>query len=323
MSRDERAATDAAMRSRHVVVDGLRLHYLEGGGGGRAVVFLHGGGLSAHTWDHVGRALRPHHRCFALDLRGHGDSEWSPTLDYGVDAHARDLAGFVEHLGLDGFFLVGHSLGGFAAVRYASHQPTGHLAGLVVVDASPFVGEDARRTLARVRTFIEGARDFGSLDDAVDHARTFDPHRSRERLRASLGHALRRMPDGRWAWKRDQRHLDDGYFADVIRAARALVPAVGEIRCPLLVVRGEHGGLTADDAVRFAALARDGRVVTVAGAGHNVQSDEPAALAAALGGFFTAASGAGTDPGSRPRQPGSGIGHRRSTDRPSSTPAAS
>lgn len=103
------------------------------------------------------------------------------------------------------------------------------------------------------------------------------------------------------------------------------MPAVGDVRCPLLVIRGEHGGLTADDAVRFAALARDGRVVTVAGAGHNVQSDEPAALAAALGDFFTDASGTGTgpDPGSRPRQPGSGIGHRRSTDRPSSTPAAS
>ena len=54
-------------------------------------MFLHGGGLSAHTWDIVCLALREEYRCYALDLRGHGDSEWSPALDYSLGAHLRDL----------------------------------------------------------------------------------------------------------------------------------------------------------------------------------------------------------------------------------------
>ena len=74
----------------HVVLGGMRLHYLDWGspGGGRGtprglpVVFLHGGGLNAHTWDIICLAVREEHHCYALDLRGHGDSEWSPALDY-------------------------------------------------------------------------------------------------------------------------------------------------------------------------------------------------------------------------------------------------
>src|SRR4051794_31152425 len=73
-----------------VVVGGLRLHYLDWGSARRPpLLFLHGGCLTAHTWDLVCLALRKQFHCLALDLRGHGDSEWSPTVDYGPDAHSR------------------------------------------------------------------------------------------------------------------------------------------------------------------------------------------------------------------------------------------
>src|SRR5262245_32909646 len=78
--------------SHHLVVGGLRLHYLDWGTAGRPpIVFLHGGALTAHTWDVVCLALRSEYRCLALDQRGHGDSEWSPVMDYGADAHRDDL----------------------------------------------------------------------------------------------------------------------------------------------------------------------------------------------------------------------------------------
>ena len=66
-------------------------------------MFLHGGGLSAHTWDIVCLALREEYRCYALDLRGHGDSEWSPALDYSLGAHLRDLEAFADHLDIARF----------------------------------------------------------------------------------------------------------------------------------------------------------------------------------------------------------------------------
>ena len=90
------------------------------------MVFLHGGGLNAHTWDIVCLALREEHHCCALDLRGHGDSEWSPALDYSLGAHLRDLEAFADHLGAARFFLVGQSLGGIIGMGYASrgrHDP--------------------------------------------------------------------------------------------------------------------------------------------------------------------------------------------------------
>src|SRR5262245_49859397 len=58
----------------------MRFHYLDWGTRGRPpMVFLHGGGLNVHTWDLVCAALKPERHCIALDQRGHGDSEWSPS----------------------------------------------------------------------------------------------------------------------------------------------------------------------------------------------------------------------------------------------------
>jgi len=71
---------------------GLRLHYLDWGRRDRpALLFLHGGALTAHTWDLVCLALRADFHCLAVDLRGHGDSEWSPNLDYGRDRRVSDF----------------------------------------------------------------------------------------------------------------------------------------------------------------------------------------------------------------------------------------
>src|SRR5690348_10982585 len=64
--------------------DGLRLSYLDWGGSGDPIVFLHGGALTAHTWDLVCIGLRGTYRCISLDLRGHGDSDWSD--DYRIDS---------------------------------------------------------------------------------------------------------------------------------------------------------------------------------------------------------------------------------------------
>jgi esterase len=104
-----------------VVVGGLRLHYLDWGSARKPpLLFLHGGCLTSHTWDLVCLALRKEFRCLALDLRGHGDSEWSPTVDYGPDAHVRDIRGLIEQLDLDRPVLIGQSLGGLNAMSYAA-----------------------------------------------------------------------------------------------------------------------------------------------------------------------------------------------------------
>jgi pimeloyl-ACP methyl ester carboxylesterase len=270
------------LREHHVVLNGIRLHYLEWGLGGDAVVLLHGGGLNAYTWDKVAGALGDNFHCYAPDLRGHGDSEWSPTMEYGIGPHAADLARFVDHLGLTRCFLVGHSLGGLTAVRYAARHSR-RIAGLVVVDVSPFVNQNAE--VNRIRRFVLGRTEFPSLDDAVAYTRHYRPQRKTAGLRRSLARSLRLRPDGRWTWKHDLRHIDDHYFSTVIEDAHALLDEVDEIRCPVLVIRGSEG-CPVDDASRFAALLHDGRLVTIGDAGHNVHRDKPHEFVNALRSFL-------------------------------------
>ena len=88
-------ATDPVRRE-CIAPDGVRLNYLDWGGSGDPIVFLHGGALTAHSWDLVCIGLRDSYRCIALDLRGHGDSGWSD--DYRIDTAAADVAALVATL---------------------------------------------------------------------------------------------------------------------------------------------------------------------------------------------------------------------------------
>ncbi|PYN95307.1 MAG: hypothetical protein DMD91_25285 [Candidatus Rokuibacteriota bacterium] len=253
----------------HVILRGMRFHYLDWGTRGRPpMLFLHGGGLNAHTWDLVCAALRTERHCLALDQRGHGDSEWSPEMDYGIESHAADLDAFVDHLGLDRFVLVGMSLGGVNALAWASTHGR-RLAGLVIVDVGPEVRQAGVRKIA---AFTSEATPLDSVEDYVAR---------------SLLHNLRRMPDGKWMWKYDQRHRGRFDQAAYERRRQLLWSAVARVNCPTLVVRGAESDVFHDeDAERLATTLPDGRWAKVAGAGHTVQGDNPAGLLVVLRKFL-------------------------------------
>ena len=267
-----------------VLVDGLRLHYLDWGSRSRpALLFLHGGCLTAHTWDLVCLALRREFHCVALDQRGHGDSEWSPNLSYGTEAHVRDIRGVIEQLQLTRPVLIGHSLGGLNAMTYAAHA-AGRLAGVVMVDVGPAVRSSAVR---RIADFVMGEPAHGTVEDFVQRARAFNPRRDPRLLRYSLLHNLRRLPDGTWTWKYDRRGLSPEGFASVKRSLAELREGARAVTCPVLVVRGADSDAFSDaDAARFAAALPDGRWVRVEHAGHTVQGDNPRDLVLALAGFL-------------------------------------
>src|SRR5215468_5277424 len=123
--------------SHDLMLGELRLHYVDWGTAGRRpMLLLHGGALTARTWDVVCLGLRNEYHCVAPDQRGHGDSDWSPTLDYMPPAHVRDLEALVERLGFDQFVLVGQSMGALNAFAYAARH-SARLAALVIIDAGP------------------------------------------------------------------------------------------------------------------------------------------------------------------------------------------
>src|SRR3974377_986814 len=107
-----------------VAVNGLGFRYLDWGTKGlRPILFLHGGALTAHTWDLCCLALRNDYHCLALDQRGHGDSDWAPDANYSFAAERSDVKGFAEWIGLDNFVLVGMSMGAINGLAYAIAYP--------------------------------------------------------------------------------------------------------------------------------------------------------------------------------------------------------
>ena len=267
----------------HVVLRAMRFHYLDWGTAGEPpVVFLHGGGQTARTWDLVCLALRSQFHCVALDQRGHGDSEWSYALEYGPDAHAEDVAAFVDHLGFQRFVLVGMSMGCLNGLYYAIGHPE-RLAAFVAVDAGPSVRIEGG---LRIIDFRRESAELDSLDEYVEHAMRFNPRRDPRLLRRSLLHNLRRLPNGKWTWKTDARPWLD--LDDLSRRMANLWSALPYIRCPTLVVRGAESDVFLDeDAERFARALPDGRWVRVDGAGHTIQGDNPRGLVDELRRFLS------------------------------------
>jgi pimeloyl-ACP methyl ester carboxylesterase len=269
---------------RRLTANGLEFHYLDWGTPGLTpVLFLHGGGLNAHTWDLTCLALRQSYHCLALDQRGHGDTDWSPTADYSLEAHRGDVEAVVEQLGLNHFLLVGMSMGGAASLAYAGRHAD-RLAGLVLVDIGPD-GRDAGRH--RIASFVSGPREMDSVDDFVQRALEFNPRRRPELLRRSLLHNLRQTPEGKWTWKYDYRRYEamSPEYREQRRAA--LWSAVPNVTCPTLVVRGAQSDVFHDeDAEKLVAALPDARWVRIEGAGHTVQGDQPKRLVEALRPFF-------------------------------------
>jgi pimeloyl-ACP methyl ester carboxylesterase len=267
-----------------VVLRRMRFHYLDWGTRGRPpVLFLHGGGLNAHTWDLVCLGLRRDRHCLALDQRGHGDSEWSPEMDYATESHVGDLEAFVDRLGLERFVLVGMSLGGANGLAWAGRH-SARLAGLVLVDVGP---ETRAAGVQKIAAFTSEQKPFDSLEEVIDRALAFNPRRDRELLRLSLRHNLRQTPRGQWMWKYDQRHRGR-VDRDAQERRRALLwDAVAKVECATLVVRGAQSDVFHDeDAERLAGALARGRWVRVENAGHTVQGDNPAGLLTELRAFL-------------------------------------
>ena len=267
-------------------IGGLRFRYLDWGNDDlQPILFLHGGALTAHTWDLCCLALRDEFHCMALDQRGHGDSDWAPDADYSIATQREDVRGFVDELGLDRFVLVGMSMGAINALAFAIHYPE-KLSHLVLIDAGPEVRRPGSR---RIRDFVNGGANPETLDDIIERALAFNPRRDPKVLRRSLMHNLRRQTDGTWAWKYDRRRFQQMDREAHAAERRGLADGLAEITCPTLVVRGAESDVFHDeDAERLAHRLPDGSWVKIPRAGHTVQGDNPKDLAAALREFLKA-----------------------------------
>jgi pimeloyl-ACP methyl ester carboxylesterase len=268
--------------SKTLTVNGLALHYLEWGeaeAGAPPIVCVHGYTGSADAFNALPRHLEDRYRILALDVRGHGESAWSPTGAYSYADQAGDLAGFADHLGLDRFVLVGTSMGGIIAMAYAAEHAE-RLSGLVINDIGPDVEAGSQRI-----TGLVGSRpdEFATLEEAMAYRREVSPivagRGAEDQRELALG-VLRRRPDGRWMWKMDPAYIEQR----VKRGAPArppLWPALQALPCPTLVVWGKESDVLSEaQARRMVEVLLRGELVQVPGVGHAPTLVEPVVLAA-------------------------------------------
>jgi pimeloyl-ACP methyl ester carboxylesterase len=254
-------------------VNGLRLHYLDWGSrkGALPIVMLHGLRGYAHTWDLVAQELQSSYRVIALDQRGRGDSDWGPWADYWVEQYVSDLESFVDQLNLSRFVLIGHSLGGANAIVYSARHPD-RVAAAVIEDMGPGASTSSAGS-ARIKAELRSIPDsFDSWAEAEAYWRAQRPTASGDGIRSRMHHTLRAQADGRIGWKFDH---------DGIRRARLdpsrqidLWPRVLEMRCPTLVLRGEHSDFLSRATAEEMALRNSNmRWVEIGFASHYVHDD--------------------------------------------------
>jgi pimeloyl-ACP methyl ester carboxylesterase len=140
------------MRVAHITGSAGTLAVDDGGHSGVPVVFAHSLAGNSGQWKAQLDYLRPKRRAVALDFRGHGRSDPARNRDYSINGMAADISAVVDSLGLDRFVLVGHSMGGGAALAYAGAHPD-RVAGLLLVDP---IGDAKQIPPADAQAFLGG-----------------------------------------------------------------------------------------------------------------------------------------------------------------------
>ncbi|HSF03043.1 MAG TPA: alpha/beta hydrolase [Solirubrobacterales bacterium] len=254
--------------------DEVSLHALDFGGRGPPVILLHGLAGYAGEWADTASWLGEHHRVVAPDLRGHGESTRTPST-VAPEAFVADVSAWLDALGFEHATVLGQSFGGLIAFVTAARHPE-RVACLVVAEASPAPDPSA---VAEVRSWLESwPLPFPDVEAAI---RFFGDGSLRAQAWA-LG--LEAREDGLWP------RFDQTTVLEALReSASGHWDDWDSIRCPTLIVRGEHG-MSAQDVEGMASRLSQAAVETVPNAGHDVHLERPAAWRAVVEPFLAAAS---------------------------------
>lgn len=251
---------------------------------GPVVLLLHGGGQTRHAWQRTARAIAgAGMTAYAVDQRGHGDSDWIESGAYGFSDYAADAQGLADLLAERHGVrpaVAGASLGGVAALmaegEAARSGRPALFSALVLVDITPRVDHAG---IAKIQGFMRAhAREgFGSVAEAAEAVAAYLPHRPRPRSHEGLRKNLRLHADGRWRWHWDPRFLDSRRPDQTYREAREalLADAAKSLKMPVLLVRGTASELVQEDHAKdFLALVPHASYADVAGARHMVAGDQ-------------------------------------------------
>ena len=262
----------------------LKLNYADWGNpDAPPLLLIHGGRDHCRSWDWVAEELRDDWHIIAPDLRGHGDSAWSPDGNYEMSAFVYDLAQLVHQLNLAPVTIVAHSMGGSIATRYTGLYPE-NVRKLVAIEGlgpSPKVEaeRDAIGIRARTRKWIDDKRSaagrqpkrYPTLEAALERMKGENTYLTDEQARHLTIHGISRNEDGTWSWKFDN-YLNIWAAFDMSRDDLHAIWAA--ITCPILMMYGANSWASnpeKDGRIKHFSTAR---VVEFENAGHWLHHDQ-------------------------------------------------
>lgn len=272
------------LTSRTYISQRLRLHYVDWGNPeAPPMILLHGGRDHCRNWDWIARELRADFHILAPDLRGHGDSQWSPDGSYSVTAHVYDLAQLIHQQKLAPVTIIAHSFGGFIALRYAGLYPE-HIAKLVVIEGLGLPPAMERELMSktidqRIRDWFDQQRDlsgrqskrYASIEQALTRMQEENRHLTPERARHLTLHGIMQNEDGSYSWKFDNYVRS---IAPVDVTTGQLHYLWGRITCPTLLVYGRESWASNPEEDGRIAHFQNARAVGFDNAGHWVHHDQ-------------------------------------------------
>ena len=261
----------------------LRLHYVDWGNAGKPPLLLvHGGRDHCRNWDWTAAALREDWHVIAPDLRGHGDSQWSPDGSYTMAGFIYDLAQLIHQQHLAPVTIIAHSLGGHIALRYAGIYPQ-TVAKLIAIEGlgpSPAaMAERGKKDIAiRMDEWIRDQRGlagrvprrYASIEDAFHRMQEANPHLTADQARHLTVHGANQNEDGTYSWKFDNYvHA----FPPYDMRLRDIQLLWSRIACPTLLLYGRESRAGDPESDGRARLFRHATVIGVDGAGHWLHHD--------------------------------------------------
>ncbi len=274
----------------------LRLHYADWGNpDAPLLILLHGRLDHGRSWDWTARALLRDWHVVAPDLRGHGDSAWSPDGNYGFPAYLYDLSQLIAQFAPAPVTIVAHSLGGNIALRYAALHP-GAVRRLAAIEglglaprrlaerAARPIGERWREWEDKQRAMsARTARRYPSLEQAAARMQSANPRLSPAQARHLTIHGMLRNEDGSYSWKFDNYAR---LFPPIDLSETQIHALWAAIECPVLLAYGRQSWASKPLEDGRAEHFANARVALFEGAGHWLHHDRLDAFLAELRGFL-------------------------------------
>lgn len=273
-------------RRQYFVHDGLKLHYWEWGDANEETfVFVHGARDQGRSWEPFIAALidrgLPIKHAVALDLRGHGDSEWpSMSRGYQHEDFLTDLAGLLKHLDKEPLTIIGHSLGGSMCLLYAAAFPEKVKRLVLLESLGPFARNDdevpdimAERL--KGRDYVEIPFPHESLEDAAKSLQKTFPLIPDDVALEMARHGTS-FKGGRYRWKYDPILR---YRTTTAMSEGQIEAFIRRLKCPILFVYGTESDFMKSVRGPRTKLFSEAQIVPIEGAGHHIPHEKPKELA--------------------------------------------